>query len=139
MTDSNRIFVDTNVIIGAWAGRPNDVRCLQYLFALKGKRLYLSTLSIAQFVSVFQKKRPADDIRKHVKYLLTKFNMVAFAEKDIEAAMDETDNADIEDSIQYALCRKVKCQHFITNNIKDYSGYYLLNVLKPSQSRRINQ
>lgn len=138
MTDNNRIFVDTNVIIGAWAGRTSDERCLQYLFTLKGKRLYLSTLSVAQFVSVLQKKRTPDDIRRQVRYLLTKFNMVAFVEKDIEAAMDESAN-DIEDSIQYTLCRKVKCQHFITNNIKDYSGYCLLNVLKPDKIRRINQ
>ena len=138
MTDSNRIFVDTNVIIGAWAGRENDSRCLQYLFTLKGKRLYLSTLSIAQFVSVFQKKRDSDDIRQQVKYLLTKFILVNFTEKDIEAAVNDPGN-DIEDCIQYALCSKMKCQHFITNNLKDYSGYKLLNVLKPSKVRKINQ
>jgi hypothetical protein len=36
MMDSNRIFVDTNVIIGAWAGNTDDDRCLKYLFSLKG-------------------------------------------------------------------------------------------------------
>jgi len=39
MMDSNRIFVDTNVIIGAWAGSTDDDRCLKYLFSLKGKTL----------------------------------------------------------------------------------------------------
>ena len=136
--DSNRIFVDTNVIIGAWAGRSSDERCLQYLFSLKGKRLYLSTLSIAQFVSVYQKKRTNEEIRKQVKYLISKFNLVSFAEKDIETAIDGTSH-DIEDNIQYVLCRKMNCGHFITNNIKDYSSFFLLNVLKPSQSRQINQ
>lgn len=138
MMDTNHIFVDTNVIVGAWAGKPDDERCLKYLFALKGKRLYMSTLSIAQFVSVFQKKRTAAEIRTHVKYLQTKFNLVGFVEKDVDAALSET-ATDIEDGIQYTLSRKVRCQHFVTNNIKDYSGFFLLNVLKPSQVRQVNQ
>ena len=107
-------------------------------FSLKGKKLYVSTLSIAQFVSVFQKKRTADEIREKVKYLQTKFNLVGFVEKDVDDALVET-SPDIEDSIQYTLSRKVRCQHFVTNNVKDYTGYFLLNVLKPSQVRQINQ
>ncbi|MCR5039453.1 MAG: type II toxin-antitoxin system VapC family toxin [Bacteroidales bacterium] len=138
MMDSNRIFVDTNVLVGAWSGKSVGERCLRYLFTLKGKRLYISTLSIAQFVSVFQKKRTADEIRAQVKYLQTKFNLVGFIEKDVNEAIAET-SPDIEDSIQYTLSRKVKCQHFVTNNIKDYTGFFLLNVLKPSQIRQINQ
>lgn len=138
MMNQNHIFVDTNVLIGAWSGRTSDVLCLQYLFSLKGKRLYSSTLSIAQFISVFQKKRSNDEIRKRVKYLQTKFNLISFTETDVTKAIDEV-SPDIEDNIQYVLCRKMNCLHFITNNIKDYSGYFLLNVLKPNQSRQINQ
>lgn len=52
MMDSNRIFVDTNVLVGAWLGQPDDERCLKYLFALKGKRLYVSTF-ICNPISVF--------------------------------------------------------------------------------------
>lgn len=138
MMNQNHIFVDTNVLIGAWSGRQSDMLCLQYLFSLKGKRLYSSTLSIAQFISVFQKKRSNDEIRKRVKYLQTKFNLISFTETDVTKAIDEV-SPDIEDNIQYVLCRKMNCLHFITNNIKDYSGYFLLNVLKPDQSRQINQ
>lgn len=138
MMNQNHIFVDTNVLIGAWSGRQGDILCLQYLFSLKGKKLYSSTLSIAQFISVFQKKRSNDEIRKRVKYLQTKFNLISFTETDISKAIDE-ESPDIEDNIQYVLCRKTNCLHFITNNIKDYSGYFLLNVLKPEQSRQINQ
>lgn len=138
MMNQNNIFVDTNVLIGAWAGRPNDVLCLQYLFSLKGKKLFSSTLSIAQFISVYHKKRTNDEIRKQVKYLQTKFNLISFTEKDVNKAVDEA-SPDLEDNLQYVLCRKMNCLHFITNNTKDYSGYFLLNVLKPNQSRQINQ
>ncbi|MBO7652826.1 MAG: PIN domain-containing protein [Bacteroidales bacterium] len=136
--NKNRIFVDTNVLVGAWAGFRDDELCLRYLFSLKGKQLYISTLSIAQFVSIFQNKRTPDAIRKHVKYLQTKFHLVSFTEKDVNSAMDGV-AVDLEDHIQYTLCAKAKCQHFITNNIKDYSGYSLLDVLKPDKCRKINQ
>ncbi len=136
--DSNRIFVDTNVIIGAWTGRNHDQNCLQYLFSLRGKRLYLSTLSIAQFVSIFQHKKSDSEIRKQVKYLLSKFSLVSFTEKDVEKSLDEPSH-DMEDNIQFVLCSKMNCQHFVTNNIKDYSNYFLLDVLKPKECRKINQ
>ena len=56
----NHIFVDTNVLIGAYSGDTRfqtDSDCLHYLYSIVGKRLYTSTLSVAQLISVFQKKR----------------------------------------------------------------------------------
>lgn len=138
MMDSNRIFVDTNVIIGAWSGRQADEKCLQYLYSLKGKRLFVSALSIAQFVSLFQKRKSANEIREHVKYLMTKFNVIGFSEKDIEKSLSEKSN-DLEDNIQYTISQKMGCFHFVTNNIKDYSGYFLLNIVPPKHIRKINQ
>lgn len=138
MMDSNRIFVDTNVIVGAWSGRQNDEKCLHYLYSLKGKKLFLSSLSIAQFVSIFQKKRTNDEIKAQVKYLLTKFNVIGFSEKDIEKSLT-VDASDLEDNIQYIICQKMGCFHFVTNNIKDYSGYLLLNIVPPKRIRKINQ
>jgi len=111
-------------------GRPRKGRALFAIpLLVEGKRLYISTLSIAQFVSVFQKKRTNDEIRRQVKYLLSKFNLVTFAEKDVEVAIDEVSH-DIEDNIQYVLCRKMNCGHFITNNIKDYSGYFFAQCIE---------
>jgi len=50
--DPNHIFTDTNVLIGAYSDNQYDKRCLQYLFSLRGKRLYISSLGVAQLVSV---------------------------------------------------------------------------------------
>ena len=44
----NNIFVDTNVLNGFYLNRETDVRCLKYLFSLKGKKLFISSLSIGQ-------------------------------------------------------------------------------------------
>lgn len=134
----NHIFVDTNVLIGYWAGIDDDCRCLKYLFTLRGKRLYTSSLSIAQFVSVFQKTKPNAEIRKAVNELTAKFNILSFTEKDIKDSLEIT-GLDMEDNIQYVISRKGKCFHFVTNNKKDYTNLTNINVVKPSQIRQINQ
>ena len=46
----NHIFVDTNVLVGGYSGDARfqkDADCLHYLYSLTGKRLYISTLSVA--------------------------------------------------------------------------------------------
>ena len=61
MTKSNRnhIFIDTNIIIGAYLNDKkyeNEKRCWNYLTSLIGKQIFVSSLSIAQFVSTLQLK-----------------------------------------------------------------------------------
>ena len=60
----NRIFVDTNVLVGGYSSNvrfQKDADCLHYLYSLTGKRLYVSSLSVAQLISVYRKKkRPTD-------------------------------------------------------------------------------
>ncbi len=136
--NGNHIFVDTNVLIGYWSGIDDDCRCIKYLFTLRGKRLYTSSLSIAQFVSVFQKTEPNAEIRKAVNELTAKFNILSFTEKDIADSLEIT-GLDMEDNIQYVISRKGKCFHFVTNNKKDYTNLTNINVVKPSQIRQINQ
>ena len=55
----NHVFVDTNVLIGAYSGDARyqtDSDCLHYLYTIVGKRLYISTLSLAQFVLARKQK-----------------------------------------------------------------------------------
>ena len=133
------IFVDTNVLINAYRNKEEDRNCLQYLYALKGKRLYISALSVAQFVSVFQKVIDNSTIRKYVEQLLHRFIVVSFNEQDIRNAI-KIDGSDIEDNIQYSISQKVKCPYFITNNLKDYRHYdNLASVMKPSEVRLIHR
>lgn len=139
MNNNNRdnIFVDTNVLIGAFAGLEKDKKCLDYLFGSKiqkkKKRLYISSLSIAQFVATFQRRKISDEkIRKQVKYYQTKFNIIEFTEKDIDEAL-KFKIIDMEDSIQFMLGMKVKCLYYVTNNIKDYKDIDNIILIKPSQ------
>ena len=136
--NENHIFVDTNILIGAFIGRQSDERCLQYLFSLKGKKLFISSLSIAQLVSLFQKKKSFFEIAEYVRYLLSKFVVISFTEKDIETALT-IEQQDMEDTIQYALSRKLKCLNFITNNKKDFCCYHSIDVFTSSTIRTIEK
>ena len=134
--NENHIFVDTNILIGAFAGRKSDERCLQYLYSLRGKKLFISSLSIAQFVSLFQKKKSFLEITEYVRYLLSKFIVISFTEKDIETTLT-IGQQDIEDTIQYVLSQKMKCLNFVTNNKKDFRCYYNIDVFSSSTIRSI--
>ena len=113
----NHIFVDTNVLVGGYSGDAKfqkDDDCLRYLFSLTGKRLYISSLSVAQLISVYQKKKSNEEITQVVRDLQHRFNIIDFTAKDIDAALKET-GADIEDNVQFVLARKQKCYIVVTN------------------------
>ena len=77
----NHIFVDTNVLIGGYSGDPRfqkDAACLHYLYSLNGKKLYISTLSVAQLISVYQKKKTNEEICRIVRELQHRFNVIDF-------------------------------------------------------------
>lgn len=137
----NRIFVDTNVLVGGYSGDvrfQKDTDCLHYLYSLTGKRLYVSSLSVAQLISVYQKKKKNDEIVRIVRDLQHRFNIVDFTNRDIDAALIEN-GGDIEDNVQYVLARKQKCSVIITNNFKDYRLFFNLRVIKPERVRTISQ
>ncbi len=137
----NHIFVDTNVLVGGYSGDARfqkDDDCLRYLFSLTGKRLYISSLSVAQLISVYQKKKSNEEITQVVRDLQHRFNIIDFTAKDIDAALKET-GADIEDNVQFVLAKKQKCYIVVTNNYKDYRFLQGIEVLRPAKIRKIPQ
>ena len=137
----NHIFVDTNVLVGGYSGDARyqkDEACLHYLYSLTGKKLYISSLSVAQLISMFQKKKKNDEIVRIVRDLQHRFNVIDFAARDIDAALVET-GGDIEDNVQFVLARKQKCSIIVTNNYKDYRLFYNISVVKPDEVRSIPQ
>ena len=137
----NHIFVDTNVIIGAYCGDGRhqvDEECLRYLFSLNGKRLFISSLSVAQLISMFQKKCTNDEVVGIVRQLQHRFSIISFTNNDIDDALVET-GADIEDNVQYVMAKKQKCRIIVTNNIKDYRLLMGIEAIKPSKIRIISR
>lgn len=137
----HHIFVDTNVLIGAYSGDARfqkDSECLHYLSVLVGKQIYISSLSVAQLIAVYQKKKTNQEIVRIVRELQHRFKVIDFTSKDIDAALTET-GADIEDNIQYVLARKQKCSIIITNNFKDYRLLQNIRAVRPERVRAIPQ
>ena len=137
----HHIFVDTNVLIGAYSGDvrfQKDSECLHYLSVLVGKQIYISSLSVAQLIAVYQKKKTNQEIVRIVRELQHRFKVIDFTSKDIDAALTET-GADIEDNIQYVLARKQKCSIIITNNFKDYRLLQNIRAVRPERVRAIPQ
>ena len=137
----NHIFVDTNVLVGGYssdARYQKDEACLHYLYSLTDKKLYISSLSVAQLISMFQKKKKNDEIVRIARDLQHRFNIIDFAARDIDAALIET-GGDIEGNVQYVLARKQKCSIIVTNNFKDYRLFYNISVVKPDDVRSIPQ
>lgn len=139
--NSNHIFVDTNVLVGGYSGDSRfqkDADCLHYLYSLTGKKLYISTLSVAQLISMYQKKKTNNEIVRIVHELQHRFNIIDFTNRDIDAALVET-GGDIEDNVQFVLAQKQKCSIIVTNNYKDYRLFYNISVVKPDGVRTIPQ
>ena len=137
----NHIFVDTNVLVGGYSGDARfqkDSDCLHYLYSLTGKRLYVSALSVAQLISMFQKKKKNNEIVRIVRDLQHRFTVIDFAARDIDSALIEN-GGDIEDNVQYVLARKQKCSIIITNNFKDYRLFFNVRVIRPERVRTIPQ
>ena len=137
----NHIFVDTNVLVGGYSGDVHfqrDTDCLRYLYSLTGKRLYISSLSVAQLISVYQKKKSNEEITFVVRDLQHRFTVIDFTARDIDAALTET-GADIEDNVQYVLAMKQKCSIIITNNNKDYRLLQNIRAVRPERVRAIPQ
>ena len=138
---SNHIFVDTNVLVGGYSGDARykkDEACLHYLYSLTGKKLYISTLSVAQLITMFQKKKKNDEIIRIVRDLQHRFTVIDFTNRDIDAALVEN-GGDIEDNVQFVLAQKQKCSIIVTNNYKDYWLFYNISVVKPDEVRSIPQ
>lgn len=137
----NHIFVDTNVLVGGYSGDQRfqiDRDCLHYLYSRIGKRLYISALSVAQLISVFQKKKTNEEIISIVHDIQHRFNIINFTAKDIDGALRET-GADIEDNVQFVLAKKQKCLIVVTNNYKDYRFLQGIKVIRPAKVRMISQ
>ncbi len=136
--NTNHIYIDTNILIGAYAGNITDRQALDYLYSLKGKRLFSSSLSVSQLISVFQKHKIKKDIRDIVKQIMHKINILSCTKEDIQAAIEHKDT-DIEDNIQYVISGKMRCFYVVTNNKNDFSGYSNIYTLTAKSIRGIKK
>ncbi len=148
-TNSNNIFVDTNILIGYYTNQKQDVEALNYLYSLKGKKLFVSSLSILQLVAFFQNKKLTSkiannlkiksrkDLIEAIKLIQHRFHVLSCSNEDITEAI-RLETPDVEDNVQYVIGGKMKCFYYITNNIKDYQ-FININAISPTNIRLIRK
>ena len=143
--NENHIFVDTNCLISYLADKYNlrknsnedNIKALHFLLGMNGKKLYISSLSIAQVTATLQKKIGTDNMVKEISQLVHRFNIVEFNENDIKAAINCELARDIEDLYQYEMSQKVKCFYVMTNNLSDFSSLANIVAFSPAKVRKI--
>ena len=137
--NQNHIFVDTNVLIGAYSGDkrfPEDEACIHYLTSLVGKKIYISTLSVAQLVATLQKRMSSAELIRIVKELRHRFEVLSFTKDDIDKSIVDV-GADLEDNMQHVISMKGSCRVIITKNTRDYNVYPDVYAITPERVRNI--
>jgi predicted nucleic acid-binding protein len=146
----NRIYIDTNVLIcdfffrnGTYKQGEKSSKVLSYLFAKpESSQLFIASFAIAQFVSTLSNRKiTLNKIIMETNRLLTKFSVVDFCQSDITQSIVNIQNfqqtKDLEDQMQFDLCRKMKCNYIITNNYRDFKDFADISVLQPQKYRAI--
>ena len=116
------IFVDANVLIGAFRGLKADVGALDYLEKLPQVKLFTSSLVVAQMIATCQIKNNAEHqqkLKSAVHAILRRFTIISCTDKDIERSLS-MDQPDMEDNLQYVMGNRMRCTHYITNNKRDF-------------------
>jgi predicted nucleic acid-binding protein len=140
-----RIFLDTNVLLDdiffrhyKKANSRSAHLAVDYLTRVARKETFVASFSIVQIISTLERARVVRDIvRQEIQQILTKHEIINFTEKDIQTALDTFDDLDIEDTFQFTVSQKVKCQYIITENIRDFRAFQNVRVIRPREIRRI--
>ena len=135
---SIRIYVDTNVLVNYCTGQQADVDALTYIFSKRRREtLFTSSLAIVQTITQLQKSnksRKALDRASVVELmnkLMAKFSVIDLSKNDLNKGF-AYENRDVEDSIHYALCEKLKCDTILTNNLSDFDYFKKIKKISPA-------
>lgn len=139
------IFIDTNVLINDILfrrfnrpnGKPSNA-ALDYLLRVARRDTFVASFSIVQVLSTLERARVSQTIiRQELQHILTKHTIINFTEKDIQAALDDFTDLDIEDTFQFVVSQKMRCQYIITDNVKDFKPFQNVRIVRPKEIRRI--
>ena len=137
-SQSIRIYVDTNVLVNYCTGQQADVDALTYVFSKRRREsLFTSSLSIVQAITQLQKNtksRKAMDrtaVVELMNKLMTKFSVIDLTKNDLNRGFS-FENKDVEDSIHYSLCEKLKCDTILTNNLSDFEYFKKVKKISPA-------
>lgn len=140
LKDTEKIYIDTNVLIDYFTKQKDVVDSLNYIFSKRRKEvLFTSSLSIVQTLCNLQTKKKVrkaftkQESVKVVDFYLKKVSILDLTKKDIEDAKNISGD-DIEDCVQYVISKKKKCTLILTKNTSDFYGFEKVIAVKPNLS-----
>lgn len=119
---SSYIFIDANIILDIFdETRPNHRYSLDaYTYMISNNfKLYTSCDIITTLYYIEAKKNKNEALLK-IQKINKILNVVEFSNKEVEETcnlmLKDSDYKDLEDTIQYVLARKLKCEMIISND-----------------------
>lgn len=119
-----KVLVDTNVILDVLCDRKEFVAdSLRVFQCCEAQHItgYISALSIPNIVYIMRKELDPERIREVLHTLTMVFSVVELRESDLLKAA-ELSFDDYEDAIQSVCAARVRADHIVTRNGKDFSN-----------------
>lgn len=119
-----KVLVDTNVILDVLCDRKEFVAdSLRVFQCCEAQHItgYISALSIPNIVYIMRKELDPERIREILHTLTMVFSVVELRESDLLKAA-ELSFDDYEDAIQSVCAARVRADHIVTRNGKDFSN-----------------
>lgn len=119
-----KVIVDTNVILDVLCDRKEFVAdSLRVFQCCEAQHItgYISALSIPNIVYIMRKELDPERIREILHTLTMVFSVVELRESDLLKAA-ELSFDDYEDAIQSVCAARVRADHIVTRNGKDFSN-----------------
>ncbi len=126
-----RLFIDANIFIDAIdRSRPFSDRSVAFLDsvfdAIERYRLYTSCDLMTTIYYIVRKHLSNKDALMQVRRINRIVSLVEFGNRELEEAIDlmekNSNYVDLEDTIQYLMARKVRCDYIVTNDKRFVSG-----------------
>ncbi len=117
-----KLMIDANILLDVLMKREPFYKDSLYIWKLaesKAATCYVSTLTFANIVYILRKKLTANEIDEIFRYLSLIFTFADLTSQDLNNACS-LKWKDYEDSIQYAIAKRLDVDTLITRNKKDF-------------------
>lgn len=138
-----KIFLDANILIDiTFESRPFSKESSElYAHLVKNSdkyRLYTSCDLLTTVYYILRKQFDKKSVLEKIKIINKVINVIEFGNKEIDEAiylMEKNENfSDLEDTIQYVMARKERCDYIISND----KGFFSHDVPLLSSSRALD-
>jgi len=126
-----RLFIDANILIDVTDSSRNtsasSIAFMDRMFDNMDKyQLYTSCDLITTIYYIMRRELDKSAALKQIKLISKFISIVEFGNREVDEAIDlmerNTQYKDLEDTIQYVMARKEKCDYIITNDNNFASG-----------------